>query len=82
MVVSVVLELTDKGSNNMDDIHIIAGFDSHLVDDCCYKFKYTRPTSPTAAVYLDRIQFLSCSLACHTPDDIFLGRKTVDQPYF
>lgn len=46
MVVSVVLELTDKGSNNMDDIHIIAGFDSHLVDDCCYKFKYTRSTPP------------------------------------
>lgn len=41
MFVSDVLELTDTGSNDIDDIHIIADSDSHLVDDYYYKSKYT-----------------------------------------
>ena len=46
MFVSDVLELTDTGSNDIDDIHIIADSDSHLVDDYYYKSKYTHSRPP------------------------------------
>lgn len=41
MFVRDVLEFTDTGSNDIDDINIIADSDSHLVDDFYYKSKYT-----------------------------------------